>query len=235
MSRDSYFLSWFFTKKFHYPLEIITKKIGILKITIPKGGINVVFAHKKIESPTYIDTKSNLCLKEFSNCFLEYFSKKIPYRKETIILCIGTDRATGDSLGPLIGYKLKNISYPNVFVYGSLDEPVHAKNLQETLDMISKNHLDPLIIAIDACLGKMEHVGYITIGEGALKPGAGVRKDLPPVGDLFITGIVNFSGFMDMLVLQNTRLSLVMKMADIISAGINYSFMKYFNSNKLIN
>ena len=30
-----------------------------------------------------------------------------------VFLCIGTDRATGDSLGPLIGYKLKSIKKKN--------------------------------------------------------------------------------------------------------------------------
>ncbi|MNT94758.1 hypothetical protein D3C72_2365110 [compost metagenome] len=42
-----------------------------------------------------------------------------------------------------------------------------------------------------------------------MKPGAGVGKDLPPVGDYNIVGIVNVSGFMEYFVLQNTRLSLV--------------------------
>lgn len=191
-----------------------------------------MFPHKKIESQTYIDTKYSHCLKEFSDYFYQYFSKKIRHRNGVVILCIGTDRATGDSLGPLIGYKLKNITYPNVFVYGTLENPVHAKNLKDAMNKINQKHINPLIIAIDACLGKIEHIGYITLGEGSIKPGAGVQKDLPPVGDLFITGIVNFSGFMDMLILQNTRLSIVMKMADIISSGIQYSFIKYYHLKK---
>ena len=29
------------------------------------------------------------------------------HKKKLVFLCIGTDRSTGDSLGPLIGYKLK--------------------------------------------------------------------------------------------------------------------------------
>ena len=36
-----------------------------------------------------------------------------------IFLCIGTDRATGDSLGPLIGYKLKNIKRKNIYIYNN--------------------------------------------------------------------------------------------------------------------
>ena len=80
----------------------------------------------------------------------------------------------------------------------------------------------PYIIAVDACLGSTEHVGCISIGEGPIKPGAGVNKDLEPVGDMHITGIVNFGGFMDFFILQNTRLGVVMKMADVVSSCIMY-------------
>ena len=38
-----------------------------------------------------------------------------------------TDRATGDSLGPLIGYKLQSLPYQNIYVHGTLEKPVHAK------------------------------------------------------------------------------------------------------------
>ena len=113
--------------------------------------------------------------------------------------------------------------YHNYQVYGTLEEPVHAKNLKDTIDMIHQVHEDAFIIAIDASLGKSNHVGYITLGEGPLKPGAGVDKELPEVGDIYITGIVNFSGFLDHMLLQTTRLNVVMAMADQICLGINYS------------
>ena len=85
---------------------------------------------------------------------------------------------------------------------------------------------NPFVIAIDACLGSMEHVGWIGIGDGPIKPGSGVNKELAPVGDMFVTGIVNFGGFMDFLVLQNTRLHIVMKIADLIATGIRYVMWK---------
>ena len=137
-----------------------------------------------------------------------------------IILCIGTDRSTGDSLGPLIGSKLDNAKLNDFKVYGTLDEPVHAVNLQDTIDRIQSSYKNPFILAIDACLGRTESVGYISIKEGSLQPGTGVNKNLPAVGNLQIIGIVNVGGFMEYMVLQNTRLSLVMKMANIISQGI---------------
>lgn len=140
-----------------------------------------------------------------------------------IFLCIGSDRATGDCLGPIIGYKLSKIAHSmNFYVYGTLEEPVHAKNLKDTINMIYATHENAFIIAIDASLGKSNHIGYITLGVGSIKPGAGVNKDLPAVGDLFITGIVNFSGLLDHMLLQTTRLNVVMSMADYICIGINH-------------
>ncbi|MFA9556253.1 spore protease YyaC [Evansella sp. AB-rgal1] len=140
--------------------------------------------------------------------------------QQIIILCIGTDRSTGDSLGPLIGTKLLERAFNQFPIYGTLNEPVHAKNLDETLAIIQENYEDPFILAIDACLGRSQSVGYMTVADGPLQPGTAVNKKLPSVGDIHITGIVNVNGFMEMMVLQNTRLSIVMDMADIISRAI---------------
>lgn len=142
---------------------------------------------------------------------------------DIIFVCIGTDRSTGDALGPIVGSKLQKLYPENVTVYGTLDEPVHAMNLEETILMIKQKHRFPYIIAIDACLGELKSVGMITLAEGPLKPGAGVQKKLPEIGDIHITGIVNVGGFMEYFVLQNTRLSIVMKMADKIATSIYYA------------
>lgn len=144
-----------------------------------------------------------------------------PAGRELVVVCIGSDRSTGDALGPLTGSKLQSLHrYPHVF--GTLDEPVHATNLEETLNRLHRQFENPFLIAVDACLGRLDSVGCVTIGKGALKPGAAVKKELPPVGDVYVTGIVNVGGFMEHLVLQSTRLQLVMKMAETIASGIAY-------------
>ena len=61
----------------------------------------------------------------------------------------------------------------------------------------------------------------ITVSKGPLRPGTGVSKTLPPVGDIHVTGIVNVGGYMEYLVLQNTRLSVVAKMAEVISKALS--------------
>lgn len=148
-----------------------------------------------------------------------------------VIIAIGTDRSTGDSLGPLVGTKIQEKQIPKLFVYGTLENPVHASNLVEKLYLIQKNHHKPLIIAIDACLGRSENIGTVTLSTGSLKPGAGVHKKLPKVGEIFFTGTVNVGGHMEYFVLQNTRLNLVMQMAELMAASILRGCKMLFSSS----
>ena len=150
-----------------------------------------------------------------------------------VIACIGTDRSTGDSLGPMVGTLLKEKNLPpNYFVYGTLLDPIHALNLEEKLNEIESIHGQAFVIAIDACLGKIKSVGHIKIGKGSIKPGAGVNKILPEVGTIHITGTVNVSGFMEYLILQNTRLYTVMEMAKVIVNTIYYSSIQTSKGSK---
>lgn len=147
-------------------------------------------------------------------------------KRPIVFLCIGTDRSTGDSLGPLIGNKLKKLLRNNFILYGTLENPVHAKNLSKTIKDINKEYTNPYIVAIDACLGNIDSIGHIIIENKPLSPGAALNKDLPKVGNLSITGVVNVSGALEFMVLQNTRLYTVMHIADVISRGIYHTVLK---------
>lgn len=139
---------------------------------------------------------------------------------DVVLVCIGTDRSIGDSLGPLIGSYLSESADRPYTVLGTLDDPVHASNLADTLARVESTCQHPFIIGIDACLGRVESVGLLTVGTGSVKPGAGVNKSLPAVGQVYLTGVVNVGGFMEFLVLQNTRLSFVMRMAKVAAQGL---------------
>lgn len=140
-----------------------------------------------------------------------------------VLLCIGSDRVTGDSLGPMVGSALEERYKKSIPVFGTLKMPVHALNLEETIDAIHLHFPDHPLIAVDASFGTKEHLGCITAGKGSLCPGAGVDKNLIAVGDFFVTGIVaSFSPFSH-LVLQSTRLSAVMPLASQISRGIAHA------------
>lgn len=151
----------------------------------------------------------------------------LPSRRVAVV-CVGTDRSTGDAFGPIVGTKLKNaLRWPWVDVFGTLDEPVHAVNLAATLHEIEATQREaPFVLAVDACLGKFDHVGQIILEPGPLRPGAGVKKSLPAFGDYILTGVVNVSGFMEYFVLQNTRLGIVMRMSDVVVEALLSSLRK---------
>ncbi|NLW59920.1 MAG: spore protease YyaC [Firmicutes bacterium] len=185
-------------------------------------------AHLQTLLPYRIDSNSNqaaqLCTERLQKSFTHLCAKNSSF----VLLCIGTDRSTGDSLGPLVGTKVTGQLPPQVTVYGTLDRPVHAVNLEATIKEIEENFANPFIIAVDACLGRTENIGFINIKPGPLRPGTGVNKHLPAVGQMHIIGVVNVGGFMEYLVLQNTRLSLVMRMAEVISTGLINSCHAFF-------
>ena len=141
---------------------------------------------------------------------------------DIIVVCIGTDRATGDALGPLVGdFLLENNC--TFGVNGTLKYPVHALNLKDTIREIYNEYSNPFIIAIDASLGMAKDIGLITLSNTYIYPGKGVNKKLPAIGDISITGIVNQSGKPGSMLLQNTRLYLVKKMADCIGNALIYA------------
>jgi len=137
--------------------------------------------------------------------------------REYVVVCVGTDRSTGDSLGPLTGTFFSEKRPKHMTIYGTLHEPVHATNLENYVMDIKENHRNPYIIAVDACLGRNTSVGCLITGVGPLLPGAALNKPLPSIGDMHITGVVNIGGFMEHSVLQNTRLSIVVDMANKIA------------------
>lgn len=177
----------------------------------------------------HVNSKNRYAAKEVSFWLKKCIFHHTEQWKELIFLCIGSDKITGDSLGPYIGHQLAQYSFQNIYVYGTLSQPVHALNLSDVSSMIQKQHPHALVVAIDASLGQKKHLGYVTIGNGALYPGAGVQKKLPPVGDIHITGVVNTAGTMEQFVLQTTSLATVISLADTITQGILNMLLPFRN------
>lgn len=168
----------------------------------------------------YINGKSEAAPMQLANQLGQLMSALFSPGIQPVIVCIGSSRVPGDSLGPLVGSRLsksKNFLLP---VYGTLNFPIHALNLPDAMQAIRDLHPKNPVIAIDASLGSKRHVNYITVSSGSLFPGAGVNKNLGAVGDIAITGIINTSGELAQLILQSTRLSSVVSLADCIAQGI---------------
>ena len=170
-----------------------------------------------IEDPNVISVQKNTKeseIEKISNKLIEVLSQT---PKEKIFLCVGSDRSTGDSLGPLVGTMLKekNIPFP---VYGTLEEPVHALNIKKVLKDIHIRYEDPFIFGIDACLGDEERIGSVFIKEGAFIPGNAVNNVLPSVGNYHLKAIVNYlDPISPVQSLNSTRLYTVKILAEIIT------------------
>ncbi len=183
-------------------------------------GILLLNLHKD-KGPFRISYNHRGAIEQLGDAIAELISER-PVHSTVVVMCIGTDRSTGDALGPLVGSELMERRHCFV-LYGTLDQPVHAVNLEETIARVHREIERPFVIAIDASLGQVANIGQITLARGSLQPGAGVHKQLPSVGDVHITGIVNVGGFMEYFVLQNTRLSLVFCMANVIADALSYA------------
>jgi len=134
--------------------------------------------------------------------------------------CIGTDRSTGDALGPLVGQRLLRLGVDRRGVVGTLEEPLHALNLEGRVRPLLEHPGRPLVVAVDAALGSTAAVGCVSLRGGGLRPGQGVGKSLPSVGELSVTATVNVqAGALDVQILQSTRLFLVQELAEMISVA----------------
>src|SRR5690625_3672035 len=156
-------------------------------------------------------------------------------KRNIIVLCIGTDRSTGDSLGPLTGTFLSQMRLNHIDVFGTLHQPVHALNLESHVEKVKSTYKDPFIVAIDASLGQKKSIGNFIYGVGSIKPGAAVKKELPSVGDMYITGVVNVGGFMEFSILQSTRLAIVHDMAyqsALVIKAIDHWLTNYIHTSK---
>lgn len=180
----------------------------------------ICYTMEGIEKEQYFFSPKNTNIQDFSKCLSGNIRelKKKGKKAGILFVCIGTDRSTGDSLGPLLGYKLENIKVKEIKVLGTLDNPIHAVNMQENMRMIREKFSNWIIVAVDASIGKASHIGMVSISQEPLKPGLGVGKDLSEIGDISITGVATDSCRAENL--MGVRLSIIMCMVDFISSGI---------------
>ncbi len=141
-------------------------------------------------------------------------------KRPVLFACIGTDRSTGDALGPLVGQWLVRSGCDPDTVLGTLEYPLHAVNLHDRTTHILSEDDRPIVVAIDAALGVHHEVGMISLHKVGLRPGHGVGKNLGQIGDVSITATVNAaSGGIEAHVLQSTRLYIVQTLAKTIGIG----------------
>ncbi len=138
-----------------------------------------------------------------------------------VVVCIGSDLAIGDSLGPIVGSMLKYKTQGlNIFLYGTLTAPVTAKEIGHLRKFLQETHENSQIVAIDAAVGNRGDIGLIRLSDAPLLPGAGAKKRLGAVGDISVMGIVAEKSLANYNLLNTTRLNLVYTMSEIISDAV---------------
>ncbi len=139
-----------------------------------------------------------------------------------VVVCVGSDLAIGDSLGPIVGSMLKYKTQGlNLFIYGTLTAPITAKEIKYVRRFLRETHADSQIIAVDAAVGEKGDVGLMRLLDKPLSPGVGAGKRLGEVGDISVMGIVAEKSLANYGLLNTTRLNLVYSMAEIISTALS--------------
>ena len=143
------------------------------------------------------------------------------FKAPPVIVCIGSDLAVGDSLGPITGsmlrYKTQGL---RAFIYGTLASPITAKEIKYVRAFLKETHKGSQIIAVDAAVGAEGDVGLLKLSDSPLFPGAGANKRLGSIGDISIMGIVSEKSLANYGLLNTTRLNLVYTMSEIVSEAI---------------
>ena len=110
---------------------------------------------------------------------------------DKIILCIGTSKCIGDSLGPIVGeYLYNNIKKSNVYVLGNLKNNITYQNIDVILNRINNTIKNPYMILIDSALSNKNYIGKIVVNKNKMIVGSALNKSEYKYGNLSIKGIV---------------------------------------------
>lgn len=124
--------------------------------------------------------------------------------KDSVFVCIGTNKHSLDSFGPVVGSLLEG---SGLTVYGTLDAPIHALNCKDIIPTIKDRHPSCFIIAIDAALcNSDEKIDKILFRRTPIRPGKGVGKDLPEIGDMSLVWYIGRTSDRDDLLYTNDNI-----------------------------
>ena len=110
-----------------------------------------------------------------------------------VIVCVGTDKISGDSLGPMVGSMLRAAGVPCP-VYGVEGTTVNGVNLDRYRDFLARCYADVPVIAVDAALGEPDEVGQIRYRRGGVCAGGALGRRSEGLGQLAVLGVVGRRG-----------------------------------------
>lgn len=137
--------------------------------------------------------------------------------RETVIFCIGSDRISGDRLGPEVGSLLRYKYNVPCYVYGVEGTPVNGVNLPEYRRMAAQNHPCAFTLAVDAAVGERSDLGKIKFRRGGVKAGGALGEGHAPLGDVSVMGVVAVKSDSVMTSLLEAPFALVESLAEKIA------------------
>lgn len=164
--------------------------------------------------------------REKYNMFVNDLKSKMNNKDKVIIfLCIGTNKVTGDSLGPIVGTNLQKMLKGNkrIKVFGNMNNPINALNIKENIDYINKMYMDKYIIVIDSAVSDKNLIGEIFITRNKTILGNGINNKISEIGDISIKCSVckdEYSSVNNFKSLQNVPKRFIKNLANIVSIGI---------------
>lgn len=178
-----------------------------------------------------INIKKRSFMQNFLNCIYEEKQNKDYF--ELVFLCIGTDRLIGDSFGPLVGTRLKELfekyNICNINIYGTLNENICYTNVDKWIKIINNNHPGACIVVIDAALSKETNIGNIYVKKEKMELASGLNRHKIIDGNIAIKAVVGKNYKLaktNFLSLQNVSLNDVINLSRIVAEGI-YEVVKY--------
>ena len=107
-----------------------------------------------------------------------------------LFLCIGSEKISGDCIGPIVGTLLKEkykIPYP---VFGTEENSVNGKNVSEYVRLIKEYFPAHKIIAVDAAVGEEKDLWTLKYRVGGVRAGGAINADSEYVGEVGILAVV---------------------------------------------
>lgn len=200
---------------FHIQNQLAADSMTMALDKLLKDDLSMRLTPRSLQKTTGTGTRSTV--KE--RLFAKYFDGD--FQKPPVVVCIGSDLAIGDSLGPIVGSMLKyKTQGVNAYIYGTLALPVTAKEIKYFQTFLKQSHPGEQVIAVDAAVGAEGDIGLMRVNHSPLYPGAGANKRLGAIGDLSILGIVAEKSISNFALLNSTRLNLVYSMAEKISDAL---------------
>ena len=151
---------------------------------------------------------------------INLLANQLKTKGTTVVVCIGTEKVKSDSLGPRVGTLLnENLTAP-LYVYGLEGANIHAQNLGRAIGIIKQLHPNATILVVDAAVGEASQVGKVQLIYGNIAPGAATNKQLGPIGDVGIVGIVANKDMADFYQNSAEKSILVEKLSQFIARAI---------------